>query len=147
MNEKDGLWRDVIVSIHNLYNKPTSYIARKSWSGVCSNISMAFRSIELFQLDWKDIFALIPGSEVKIILWRDPWCNNTPFQTKFPHLYALETVKNYLLGGRLSINGFSWMWRSEPTGPEELNELWKLYMDIENMNIKKKIQIWIQVQS
>lgn len=42
------------------------------------------------------------------------------------------------MGDRLSTNGFSWMWKFEPTGPDELNELLHLYTDIGNLNAKVK---------
>lgn len=57
-----------------------------------------------------------------------------PFQTKFPHLYSLESVKCCLLEDRLSNNGFSWMWRYEPTGTTELNKLRQIYKHIGLMN-------------
>lgn len=67
MNEKKGLWGDVIVSIHNLFNKPASYLVEKSSNGVRCNISKEVRSIESVQIYWTNIFALIPGSDVKIM--------------------------------------------------------------------------------
>ena len=123
MNDKGSLWKGVIMSIHNLYNKLASYIARKTSNGVWCNISKAVRALDSLHIDCKDIFALTPGSDVNILFWKDSWCSNIPFHLKFPHLYSIETDKNCLLGDRISSNGFSWMWRFEPTSSEELSEL------------------------
>ncbi|KAL7614622.1 hypothetical protein Lser_V15G08580 [Lactuca serriola] len=139
MNEKCGLWRSVIVSIHNLVNKPASYIARKSSNGVWCNIYKAIRDTNSLHIDWTDIFTLIPGFDVKIMFWKDHWCSKTPFYTKFPNLYALESVKCCSVSDRLSKNGFSLMWRFEPSGPIELNELLQLYTDIGNLNVVEKL--------
>nr|KAJ0221987.1 hypothetical protein LSAT_V11C200089580 [Lactuca sativa] len=124
MNEKNSLWRGVIVSIHNLLNKPASYMARKSLNRVWCNISKVVRAIKTLHIDWTNIFFLIPGK--------------THFSTKFPNLYALETFKCCSLGVRLSTNGFSWMWRFEPTGSDALNELLLLYTDIGSLNFDVK---------
>ncbi|KAL7599579.1 hypothetical protein Lser_V15G26444 [Lactuca serriola] len=71
MNEKDSLWKMVIDSIHNLHNKPASYIARKSTNGVWCNISKAVKSISNLNIDANEIFKLILGSGVKIMFWKD----------------------------------------------------------------------------
>lgn len=60
MNDKGSLWKSVIVSIHNLYNKPASYIARKTSNGVWCNISKAVRALDSLHMDCKDIFSLTP---------------------------------------------------------------------------------------
>ncbi|KAL7609904.1 hypothetical protein Lser_V15G12120 [Lactuca serriola] len=122
---------------YNLYNKPAIYIARKTTNGVWCNISKAVKSIEKLHIDRKDIFALTPGLQSNILFWKDIWCSNIPFHIKFPHLFALETVKNYRLEDRFYGIGFSWMWRHEPTGDIELKELLELYLDISNMTIEK----------
>ncbi|KAL7587442.1 hypothetical protein Lser_V15G40495 [Lactuca serriola] len=108
MNDKGSFWKEVIMSIHNLYNKPAIYIARKTTNGIWCDISKAVKSIEKLHIDHKDIFALTP-----------------------------ETVKNCRLEDRFSGIGFSWMWRHEPTSDIELKELLELYLDIGNMTIEK----------
>ncbi|XP_023756110.1 uncharacterized protein LOC111904593 [Lactuca sativa] len=118
MNDNDSFWKEVVMSIRNLYKKPTIYIARKTTNGVWCNISKAVKSTEKLHIDYI-------------------WCNNIPFYRKFPHLFALETVKSCRLEDRFSGNGFSWMWRHEPTGGIELKELLELYLDIHNMTIDK----------
>lgn len=80
-------------------------------------------SINNFNIDKNEIFTLIPGSGVKILFWKDAWCVITSFQIKFPHLYLIDSVELCLLVDRLSINGFSWMWKFEPTCAIELNDL------------------------
>lgn len=90
MNKNESLWKEVIVNIHNLHNKPTSYISKKSSNGVWCNITKEIKSIKNLDIDGNDIFSFSPGLGVKIMFGKDTWCGNIPFQTKFPHLYMIE---------------------------------------------------------
>lgn len=131
MNQKESLWKAVITSIHNLNNKPIFYIARKTANDVWCNISKVVNSINDFSIDRNEIFTLIRGSRVKILLLKDSSCGKTLFQVKFPNLYLNELVKCCLLEYRFSTNGFSWMWKFEHRGATaELSELLQLYNDI-----------------
>ncbi|KAL7604491.1 hypothetical protein Lser_V15G17384 [Lactuca serriola] len=133
MNDHDSLWKEVIMCIHNLHNKPPSYIANNSFNGVWCNISKATNYLTSFNIDQHQLFSLIPGFDVKILFWKDVWCGNTPFHLRFPHLYLLETVKCCNLVDRMSSSRFSWRWKQEPSKPNELHELLQMYKDIEEL--------------
>ena len=133
MNEKRSLWKVVIESIHNLYNTSTPYMEKKTSNGVRCNTSKAVKSIYKLNIDSMEIFNFIPGYGVKIVFWKDAWCGKVPFQTKFSHLYSLESIKCCLLEDHISRNGFSWMWRYKPIGVVALKELHQIYIKISNL--------------
>nr|KAJ0202279.1 hypothetical protein LSAT_V11C600341830 [Lactuca sativa] len=60
----------VIVSIHNLSKKPTTYIARKTSSGVWNNTHKSINALEPLHIDCLEYFNLIPGENVKILFGR-----------------------------------------------------------------------------
>lgn len=64
MNEQNSLWKIIMSSIHNLNDKSAHYIARKSSTGVWSNIYRAVNHLHDINIDHKSLFKLIPGRNV-----------------------------------------------------------------------------------
>lgn len=131
LNENNSLWKDVITGVHNLKRKPAHFIANITSRGVWCNISKAVKQLKILNIDHTCIFRLIPGSHVDILFWKDIWCGNTSFQTKFPALYNLEKSKGCSLFDRISANGFTWNWKHSPASIIELNEIFHLYKEME----------------
>nr|KAJ0218328.1 hypothetical protein LSAT_V11C300111540 [Lactuca sativa] len=104
---QNSLWKIIMSSIHNLNDKSAHYIARKSSTGVWSNIYRAVNHLHDINIDHKSLFKLIP-----------------------------ESTYCFLLGDCISKVGFSWNWKiKNPASFEELNELLQLYNVIGDLNI------------
>lgn len=125
-----ALWKEVVVSIHNLGNKPATYIAKRVLNGVWCNISKAVHGIAEIGLDHRNLFSLVPGSGIKILFWKDIWCGNSTLQSRFPNLYDLESSKRCRLNDRVSVAGFNGAWKKAPNNTNCLQELLQLYRDI-----------------
>lgn len=134
LNDKKSLWKDTITGIHKLNNKPANFIAGKTSRGVWCNIAKAVNHLQTINIDHTTLFRLIPGSNVKILFWKDIWCGNIPFQLKFPTLYNLEKIKCCTLLDRFSVNGFTWNWKHPLSNLNELDEILSLYRDIESLD-------------
>lgn len=123
--------------IHNLIKKPATYIARKTPNRVWCNIHKSVKALENFGVNNQQLFQLIPGSEEKILFWKDTWCGSNSSQQNFPNLYRLDSTKCCLLTTRLSANGLSWRWNHAPSTPIEFHKLLQLYKDFGELDILK----------
>ncbi|KAL4577840.1 hypothetical protein LXL04_013954 [Taraxacum kok-saghyz] len=101
MNECNNIWNKDILNIHNLHRKPAIYLARKSSIGVWNNIAKVVNCLEEHYINTLSLFKLIS-------LCEDRKCGHIPFQSRFPRLYQLESVKGCMLRERVSCSGFSW---------------------------------------
>ncbi|KAL4591835.1 hypothetical protein LXL04_004808 [Taraxacum kok-saghyz] len=137
-DNENSFWKKIIVSIHNLRKKPASYISKKSSTGVWCNIHTAVNYLNDINLDVNKLFRLIPGTSVDILFWKDPWCGESTFQSRFPALYKLDKRKNCSLTDRLSREGFAWDWKQEPRDANSLNELLQLYSTIRELEVGAK---------
>lgn len=109
MNEGGNLWRNAIVTIHNL-KKKTLISEGKHPNGVWRNIHKEINYIHKLNLDFNKVFKLIPGCRTNILFWKATWYGSSKFQVQFPTVYKLETVKCCNLEERFSASGFTWRW-------------------------------------
>nr|KAJ0212924.1 hypothetical protein LSAT_V11C400160660 [Lactuca sativa] len=58
----DNLWKDCIKSIHNLQRKSVTVIAKASTCGVCSNIAKIIKALIEVDINYYELFTLMPGS-------------------------------------------------------------------------------------
>nr|KAJ0222973.1 hypothetical protein LSAT_V11C200055230 [Lactuca sativa] len=106
-NERDQLWSEAIISLHDLKKKPATCIARKTLAGAWCNIKKAICHLDELSIDRKTLFKLTPRRGSNILFWKDTWCGNSPFQDRFPNLYKREKEKSCRLDERLSASGFN----------------------------------------
>jgi len=130
-NDRGGLWKSVISSVHNLWKKPVSYLARKHSNGVWCNIAKAVKSLGVLNIDSDQIFKVVPGPNFPVSFWKDKWCGDIDFQSKFPLLYKLEKVKCCMVTDRISTSGFNWGWCREPSNAAKQWELLQMYRGME----------------
>ena len=97
INSRDKLWNKVITSIHNLNRKPANYIARKTLTGAWNNVAKSIKCMSKLNIHQNQIFSFVPGTGTPIMFWKDVWCGEVSFQSRFPSLYSLEK-KQAMLG-------------------------------------------------
>lgn len=88
--------------------KPVTIIAKSSICGVWSNIAKAIKYLPEFDINYHELFSLILGWNLSILLWKYYWCGSLTLQECFPRLYDLETVKLCLVSNKIIRLGFQW---------------------------------------
>lgn len=66
LSNEHGNWVEVVESIHNLKAHPSTFLCRKSNSGVWGNIVKAIKSLPTYNIDTNGIFSLIPSFNIRI---------------------------------------------------------------------------------
>lgn len=114
--------------------QPSNYLGRKHTDGASCSISKAINGLGRFNIDFNNLFSLVPGSNIKILFWKSVWCRNTPLELPFPNLYRLESVRKCSLMDQLSRNGFSWWWKNNSFDVRFYLELHEFYYLLGSQN-------------
>ena len=132
----EAIWNKCIVSIHNLFRKPLWYLAKKTISGVWTNIAKAIKTLPDTQIDHQSLFSVVPGSNVQAMFWLDRWCGSETLKNMYPLLYELESVKRCFITERISDSSFTWRWKSALSGDNLLSKFLQLCSTLNNIRIK-----------
>ncbi|XP_021995406.1 uncharacterized protein LOC110892557 [Helianthus annuus] len=87
------------------------------------------------------------GNGEHIRFWLDKWVGDLPFVERWPHLFALESVKNCRvverMGSRQGNDGYTWNWVRTPESDVEIKE-WQECQEVINMvRLSNKKDAWI----
>ncbi|XP_023770251.1 uncharacterized protein LOC111918865 [Lactuca sativa] len=133
--EPRSLWKECIMSIHNLSRKPFNYMVKQSIRGVWCNISKAIKSLHDVNTNCHSLFSPVPGTNTQFLFWLDHWCGSNIFKNKFPLLYELESVKKCYVTERVANESFTWSWKSSLRGEAVLSEFVEICSILNNIRL------------
>ncbi|KAI3751226.1 hypothetical protein L2E82_22274 [Cichorium intybus] len=140
--EKDSLWGKVIVGLHNLKNKPHSYLSNRNISGVWNNIASVKKDLRRMGLEMGDIFNLQVKSGENTLFWYDKWIGSEKLQTKYPSLYNIEQRKGCTVADRFYEGSFVGHWASCPIESDLARELGRLQRDLDSVHLLHEPDNW-----
>ncbi|XP_022032694.1 uncharacterized protein LOC110933798 [Helianthus annuus] len=141
------LWKRLVLSCHG---------SSRTWSLLPCTPSASGCWKQIVKIGEKKIwngntlgsyFVGILGDGSTINFWVDSWIRNAPLRLVYPNLFRLEKNKWVSVSARLQVhNGIKmlqWDWRTVPSSPVEINELFGLMSDIYDYEWKGGIDKWI----
>ncbi|XP_026450968.1 phospholipid:diacylglycerol acyltransferase 1-like [Papaver somniferum] len=89
-SEKQALWRRGMVSKYGSagFDRETKAPKQAQGCGVWKNI---YKHLQVF----KSSSSIKVGEGTSVLFWEDRWVGDHPLATKFPHLYAIASTKNW----------------------------------------------------
>ncbi|XP_076939451.1 uncharacterized protein LOC143608187, partial [Bidens hawaiensis] len=99
--EKNGLWRKVVWSIHHTARSWNFIPVRKSLAGSWRNIIAISDKLEEMGICMKMNLKYELGNGQCSLFWIDKWIGEEPLQVRFPRLFALERSKMCVVADRL----------------------------------------------
>ena len=69
----DALWRQVVCGIHNLSRKPIHHLAKKSLTGVWSEISQVVNILESEGINFNSVFGVKIMAGSNTLFWLEDW--------------------------------------------------------------------------
>lgn len=104
-SEKQALWRRGMVSKYGSagFDRETKAPKQAQGCGVWKNI---YKHLQVF----KSSSSIKVGEGTSVLFWEDRWVGDHPLATKFPHLYAIASTKNWTVNKCAATvnNGGSW---------------------------------------
>ncbi|KAL6511810.1 hypothetical protein OROGR_021407 [Orobanche gracilis] len=139
----ESMWVRVVSDIHGSdCFKNMSAKSKGLWSSIMDAVRNAHDSLSLP----RNVIDRKIGNGKQTNFWKDIWCGNIPFETRFPRLFAIDQDKDCSVHSRRSNSSWFWNWRRPirsgieneqfnqlnellPDGISDADDTWVWYMD------------------
>ncbi|KAJ0522722.1 putative reverse transcriptase zinc-binding domain-containing protein [Helianthus annuus] len=134
-----NLWVKVVDAIHCGGSEWSIFPVKKSRVGVWHNIVSVLSKPVSGNKSFSNFFKGVVGLGDRILFWLDPWLCDSPLCQLYPHLFALEVVKNCVVKER--VFGY-WLWKHDPEPGVESLELSLLTAALSSVSMGTAADKW-----